>query len=482
MVTRTFFDKNNTIVYSDRINTGKNPVSELFYGGQLGNTLYSRLLFQFDETRLKAMIADGTYNPEELTHTLKLTNTGCFDGDLAGNLTGSNKRRTSSFDLVLFQLHNEWDEGNGYDYGTATYIGSEPVLSTCPSNWIDAKTNTGWPLTTPGSTVTGNTSGNTLVTQHFADGNENLEMDITDVVNHILTGTTSATTASGVTISNNNYGFGIAYQRDIETLSTTELQYVGFFTRHTQTFYEPYLETKTSARIVDDRSNFFLDKTNKLYLYTNLGNQPVNLDSNPTVEIVDQNDVIYSAYTSSAVTRVTKGVYSIDLNVGTTSAYTDCIMFEDRWKNIVINGVSRPDVTMDFVLKDSTKYYNFGEEPANPDEFGFSISGIRRDEQINRGDVRKVRVSARKAYTVNVPMVLDGLQYRLYVKEGTAEVDVIDWTDVARANNDNYFLLDTASLVPMEYFLDVKVTSNLDVRTLKNIISFDVVNEPTVRK
>ena len=79
-------------------------------------------------------------------------------------------------------------------------------------------------------------------------------------------------------------------------------------------------------------------------------------------------------------------------------------------------------------------------------------------------------------------MVLDGLQYRLYVKEGTAEVDVIDWTDVARANNDNYFLLDTASLVPMEYFLDVKVTSNLDVRTLKDIISFDVVNEPTVRK
>ena len=396
MVTRTFFDKNNTIVYSDRINTGKNPVSELFYGGQLGNTLYSRLLFQFDETKLKSLIADGTYNPEELTHTLKLTNTGCFDGDLAGNLTGSNKRRTSSFDLVLFQLHNEWDEGNGYDYGTATYIGSEPVLSTCPSNWIDAKTNTGWPLTTPGSTVTGNTSGNTLVTQHFADGNENLEMDITDVVNHILTGTTSATTASGVTISNNNYGFGIAYQRDIETLSTTELQYVGFFTRHTQTFYEPYLETRTSARIVDDRSNFFLDKTNKLYLYTNLGNQPVNLDSNPTVEIVDQNDVIYSAYTSSAVTRVTKGVYSIDLNVGTdvSSGYTDCFMFEDRWKNIVINGVSRPDVTMDFVLKDSSKYYNFGEEPANPDEFGFSISGIRRDEQINRGDVRKVRVSA----------------------------------------------------------------------------------------
>ena len=481
MVTRTFFDKNNTIVYSDRINTGKNPVSELFYGGQSGNTLYSRLIFQFDETKLKELVADSTYNPANLTHTLKMTNTGCFDGDLAGNLTGSNKRRTCSFDLVLFQLHSEWDEGVGYDYGSTRYIGSEPVMNTCPSNWIEAKTNTPWPLTSPGSTVTGNTSGNTIVTQHFADGNENIEMDVTDVVNHILTGT-SATTISGVTISNTNYGFGIAYVRDIETLPTTELQYVGFFTRHTQTFFEPYLETKTNTFIKDDRSAFFLDKPNKLYLYTNIGNQPVNLDSLPTVEVADQNESIFSAYSSTDVTHVRKGVYSIDIIVPTSSAYTDCIMFEDRWKNIVINGVSRPDVEMDFALADSSNYYNFGQEPVNPDEFGFSVSGIRREEQINRGDVRKVRISARKAYTVNTPMVLDGLEYRLYVKEGTAEINVIDWTNVERANNDNYFLLDTASLVPMEYFLDVKVTSNFDVRTLKDIISFDVVNEPTVRK
>ena len=481
MITRTFFDKNNTIIYSDRNNTGKNPVAELFYGGQSGNTLYSRFLFQFDETRLKELIADGTYNASGLTHTLKMTNTGCFDNKLLGGLTGSNKRRTNSFDLVLFQLHDDWDEGIGYDYGMGSYIGTEPLLSTGPSNWIYAKTNVGWSLTLPGSTVTGNTSGNTIASQHFADGNENLEMDVTEVVNHILTGTTTATTVSGVTISNNNYGFGIAYKRDIETLSMSELQYVGFFTRHTQTFYEPYLETRPTTHIKDDRSNFFLDKTNKLYLYTSLGNKPVNLDSLPTVEVVDQNDVIFSAYTQSAVTHETKGVYSIELNVPTTSAYTDCILFEDRWKNIVINGVSRPDVTLEFALKDSSKYYNFGEEPANPDEFGFSVSGIRREEQINRGDIRKVRVSARKAYTVDTPMVLDELEYRLYVKEGNAEVDVIDWTSVERANNNNYFLLDTLSLVPMRYYLDIKVTSNFDVRTLKNIISFDVVNKPTVR-
>ena len=36
MVIRTFFDKNNTIVSNLDVNTGLNPVSELFYGGAIG--------------------------------------------------------------------------------------------------------------------------------------------------------------------------------------------------------------------------------------------------------------------------------------------------------------------------------------------------------------------------------------------------------------------------------------------------------------
>ena len=36
MVIRTFFDKNNTIVSNQYVNTGLNPVTELFYGGAIG--------------------------------------------------------------------------------------------------------------------------------------------------------------------------------------------------------------------------------------------------------------------------------------------------------------------------------------------------------------------------------------------------------------------------------------------------------------
>jgi hypothetical protein len=46
------------------------------------------------------------------------------------------------------------------------------------------------------------------------------------------------------------------------------------FTNNTQTFYEPYIETKYDNHIIDDRNNFILDKLNKLYLYVNVGGNP----------------------------------------------------------------------------------------------------------------------------------------------------------------------------------------------------------------
>ena len=68
-------------------------------------------------------------------------------------------------------------------------------------------------------------------------------------------------------------------------------QYVGFFTRHTQTYYEPFVETSYNNPIRDDRKNFYRGKVNRLYLYTNLGGEPTNLDSKPNVIVSDGDGV-----------------------------------------------------------------------------------------------------------------------------------------------------------------------------------------------
>jgi hypothetical protein len=465
MVIRTYFDKNNTIVNNSLVNTGLNPVTELFYGGFDGIEKYSRFIFHFDETKLKNLYTNGTFTElTKLKHTLRLTNTGSFDTELLNGTMGS-KDRASSFDLILFKIDQEWDNGVGYDYEVPILINGDYFYSTRPSNWVFARTGTPWENGT--GVYSGSPASITIATQHFDKGNENIEMDITDYVNGVLTGDT-------------NYGLGIAFDRGYELINTTKLQFVGFFTNNTQTFFEPFIETIYENHIKDDRNNFFLDKHNKLYLYVNLAGNPTNLDQIPTVNVFDHNGDLFSAYTSSDVTHVTKGVYSIDILVPTNDNIET--MYNDVWSNIIINGVTRPEISLEFVVKSSMEYYNLGPDTMLPKKVAVNISGIRNQENIKRGDIRRVIVSARIPYTVEQTQYIDNLQYRLYVKEGTRELTVIDFQPVEMANNYYYFLLDTESLIPNTYYLDVLATSNLEVTTLKNACQFNIVNQVELRK
>ncbi len=466
MVIRTYFDKNNTIIINKDLNTGLNPIAELYYGSPNNFAQYTRFLFHFDATRLIDMYTGGTFTDlTKLTHTLRLTNTISLNTKfLSGTI--ESKSRASSFDLILFKINQDWDNGVGYDYSEGTFVNSTPAAVNGASNWTLAQTGNAWENGT--GVYSGSPSGITVTTQHFDKGNENIEMDITDYVNGVITGDT-------------NYGLGIAFARGYEVISDINLQYVGFFTNNTQTFYEPFVESIYSNHIKDDRNNFFLDKPNKLYLYTNLGGNPTNLDSIPTVDVYDETETLFQSYATSAVTHVTKGVYSIDITVPTTLT-NDCTMYHDVWKGIIINGVTRPDIELNIVLKNAEQYYNIGDNDMLPKQVAVSISGLKNKEKVKRGDIRKVLVSARIPYTVEQTQYLDNLQYRLYVTEGDAELTVVDFQPVELANNYYYFLIDSASLLPNTYYLDVLATSNLTETTIKNVLQFDIVNQVDLRQ
>lgn len=462
MVTRTYIDKNNTIIFGTLVNTGRNPIAELYYGGKETQPDYTRHLLYFDVTDLQEKYNNGELGDlTNVKHTLRMTNSSFFDRDLQAQKLLDGKQRTSSFDLILFRVNKFWDEGCGYDY--QRFMGYQPAdnitFVESASNWINATTVDLWDE--PG-VYSGSPSGITVTTQHFDKGNENIEMDITDEVNSLITGAT-------------NYGYGIAYERDLETKEVVPQQYVGFFTRHTQTYYEPFVETVYNNPIRDDRKNFYRGKNNKLYFYTNLGGEPTNLDSIPSVNIYDGNGNLFSAITSTDVSQQGKGVYCVELFVPINES--DCTIFTDVWTDITINGVNRPDVTLQFEIKDDTEYYNFGDSESLPVEYAVNLSGIRRDEKIKRGDKRKVFVNARIPYSVNESTTIDGLQYRLWIREGTTEVNVIDWTDVNRAYLKNYFILDTSWMIPNEYFIDIKLTSNELVKTYTNTLKFNIVNQ-----
>lgn len=462
MVIRTYIDKNNTITKNNLVNTSKNPIAELYYGGDTSITKYTRHLLYFDILDLQTKYSNGEFGDlSNIKHTLKMTNTSLFDNELLGQKRIDSKVRAFSFDLILFKIDKFWDEGCGYDYTKEkTSIPSKNSFIEGTSNWFNATTLDTW--NSPG-VYSGSPTGITIVTQHFDNGNENIEMDITNEVNKLITG------------GSVNYGYGIAFDYDLEQLKTEDSNYVGFFTKYTQTYYEPFLESIYTNPIMDDRAKFYKGKTNTLYLYSNLGGQPTNLDNNPSVMIYDEEGNIFSAFTTGDTVHVTKGVYSISFDV--PIEHIDNVLFEDVWSDININGRNRPDVTLDFEIKCDSEYYNIGDNYNLPIEYAMTLSGIKREEKIKRGDIRKVIVSARKPYTIEESSVIDNLSYRLYIREGNTEVNVIDWQPINRTFNNNYFLLDTSWMIPNRYYIDIKLTSNDEVKTYKNLVYYDIINQ-----
>ena len=100
---RSYFKKNNTIIENSEVNTGRNPVTQLFYGS--GTNSYSRFIFDLNLTDLKAKINSCCVDADGLTHKLKMINTSNFDDTLINDtplMDGT--RRATSFTLQLFKV------------------------------------------------------------------------------------------------------------------------------------------------------------------------------------------------------------------------------------------------------------------------------------------------------------------------------------------------------------------------------------------
>lgn len=484
-INNSYFNKNNTIISNSFTNTGRNPVCEIFYGS-LPTTQYpngfSRFIFNLDLDLLKSKIFDGTISTgctDTLSHVLKLTNTSTFDKELLNTRTSQSRLRATSFDLILFRIPyideeqtqpQVWDEGVGYDFADLEYEidYNDKNFSNRPSNWYQTTTIGVW--TQPGIYSNTNTgvvdySGLTIVgTQHFQFGDENLSIDMTDEIDAVLNGTLQ-----------NISGWGIAFKPQVENLTgLTDAYEVAFFTRHTQTFYEPYLLTTYNDLIEDDRNNFTLGKVNKLYLYLYENGNPFNLDELPVVDIADASGEVITGLSGITTCLRTKGVYEVILPplIGFKTPCT----FTDTWSNLILNGFSLPNVLNEFTVYPIKNSISIGTNSQDPKIYGFDYYGIKQDEKIYNTDIRKVGVIIKQAYTTQKLLQKVDAYYRVYVREGQTEVEVQDWTKINRTPNEYYFIFDTRDKIPNEYYIDIKVQSSGEINTYKRQIKFQIVN------
>jgi len=512
-ILRTYFSKDNTIVRNSYVNTGRNPIVELFHGGSLNpdEVKYSRYIFDLNfEEIIQKINTKEISEVSNMRHVLKMTNTSCFDQEQFCKTVASclgDVKRATCFDLILFEVPEAWCEGNGYDYtytrvscadsdktyceGPSNWFVREDLI-TCwsnpgiyddPTNWCASGTTSGGTSGTTGTTVCSGGTNLIIATQHFDHGNENVCIDITDYINGLI--------SSGYT--GLTYGLGLAFHNPLEIAPLEDAEYVGFFGRETNTVYEPFIETTWDDMIKDDRNKFYLNKCNNLCLYVNAGGQAVNATFSG-VTIYDQNDYVYQTIPPSGITQVTTGVYCVNVCVDDdpVSGYCGNIQFRDVWEDVTIGSKNLGDVELNFIVLDDKGYYNIGSSNAaganglgvgstnnlSIYDYEFNVTGIKRKEKIKRGDTRRVNVAVRIPYTYDQTATLDKVYYRIFIKEGGhIQIDYIDWQEVSRTPDGNFFLVDTSWFIPNDYFLEIKIESGNEVRTYPDIIPFEVVSE-----
>lgn len=490
MVYRTYIEKFCTIVSNSKINTGLNPISELVYGR---DNIVSRALFYFDHSKVKELMDGGIMiDKSKMRHTLHITNAGSLDltqlHDCETSSINDNKKiRAASFDIIFFLIPKHWDRGKGFNY-TKTHlnvgyyspnpIDSKRLVSEDGCNWFQRQNGLKWDedgiytndtLSKEYDKWSAGEESIIIGRQHFDYGNESIELDITDTFNKFLDGTLE------------NYGIGMAFSPLLEVSDSEYENYVGWLTDKTNLFFEPFVETRYNDIVSDDRSNFVLSKKNRLYLYCTIGEHLDDLDETPKVTVRnDEGDVVKDKngdlIQDIEANRFSKGIYYIDITLSKNDFEANTMLY-DTWDGIVYQGSDLDAVELDFTLKDTPNFFNIGNSLESDNiTYTPSIYGISEKEQINRGDVRKLVINGRPSYSYNTYELLDSMDIRLYVKDGTSEIDVIKWDRVNKSFTNNYYVIDTNILIPNRYYVDVRIKYGMNSIIHHDVLSFDVVN------
>ena len=463
MITHTFFDKCNTILENSEYNTGLNPVAEL----NAGNVL-SRILIHFDIDKIRQMVKNGEINVSDLTHKIKMTNCGNINLPLVKDkiISGcSEKERAVSFDIIAFKLPYSFDEGKGFDYYGDYAKETHKKVSKDGSNWFNSKNGAEWDEygvyfnetllddyyekfnTTEDSIIIGE--------QHFDNGTENLEIDVTNYINNLITNDKPF------------YGIGLSFHPKYEN-ETLENRFISFFTNHTNTFFLPYLETINNNNIFDNRTNFYIGRNNKLYFFVSDNGEYVNLDNLPKCNI---NGTFYD------VKQNGKGIYYIDIKLTSDNVEPYSILY-DTWSDIVFNGEHIDDVELEFVVLPMDKKVSFGkisiETKCEP-----QLSGINEYEKMKIGEIREVLVDFIEEYSYCKKTMPDEVEYRVYVKENDREIDVFDYQPIERRYDQHMFVINTNDFIPNDYHIDIRIKQGRNIKYFNNVLNFTVVSNIT---
>lgn len=465
---RIYPTKENTIasgIYAD-YNSSQNPVADLWYGGgvNVGDNFrhsISRHLIQFDLESLRSKIASRELNTAlTVTYRLRMKNAVPSDKtlDKEYELQHMQKAIAASYDLNVFPIDKAWDEGRGYDLIQQRSLVAQlvdPRLSGY-SNWNSATTTSSW---TEAGIFTNPTASTALyATQHFAVGDEDLNVDVTSIVQDWLSG------------GSVNHGFGIAFRRDYELMSTNTRYIASFFTHKTNYAFKPYLEVIfDQQQIMDDRMQVTNNRLSRLFLYTFSGNSAANYYSASTVNILDSSG--NQIYTGLVPVHLEKGVYYVEVFMSGASRGQK---YKDVWNGVSFNPpYDQQNITQMFSIKDN--YYTANLPDLNA--YSLDVYGVDNGGVLYTNETIRVYCDLRVNYSLNAPDKSYNMKYRLVMNN---QEEAIPWTNVNQVviggKKQNYFMLDASWLLHNQtYSIEFKIEELGTSRVLPTKCEFKVL-------
>jgi hypothetical protein len=223
-----------------------------------------------------------------------------------------------NFTLIAQPVSRSWEEGTGLDMEE----GLDITRNETGANWVFAGSGSQW--TNPGGDFYSSSFA-----QSFGGGIEDVEMNISPLVENWLNGSTPP----------NGIGLFLSSSQESENRSFYTKR---FFARSSEFFFKkPTIEARWNSSTTDDRMRFYTsssllssaDNTHTIYLYNYVGGQLKNIPSIGTGSIYMQvwtsasgGDLLTTTPTVVTGGYYTTGTYSASFALSTTAS-----ICYDRW-------------------------------------------------------------------------------------------------------------------------------------------------------
>ena len=257
-----------------------------------------------------------------------------------------------NYNMSISAVSRSWDEGTGMDMEGYTDSGS--------CNWTAAASSSGG--VTAWTAAGGDYHASPTYTAYFDDGTEDIEIDISHLVEEWIKGTSGG--------GQDTYGVGIKMENE-SALSSSYTK--KFSARGSQYFFSrPTLEARWNSATKDDRGNFYyssslapaIDNLNTLYLYNYSRGRLVDI---PGIGSGDNISVSFYASTSDApsgskiLLPVGGGVVT-NLDVNATGSWVSTGIYS---ANLAITASATPLTTIHDVWHSGTVEYHTGSITPN---------------------------------------------------------------------------------------------------------------------